>query len=321
MITVVHLDGLSGINYHRLIVPLLRLREQGLDGLCFIQSLTELKDMDLDKVDNLLISRKLSVTNHKEFKKMLVEHNVRLILDNDDYWKLNRDNPAWGLYEVYYGPDIKKTIRIADVIWTPSKYLARQMGHLNPLADIQFVNNAVNPDEKQWNNQRKTSGKELRFGYLGAAAHINDLKLMGYKFTGKNLTCIKDLGYEEILDPNQTLKPKGIFEYGSYYKRIDVSLAPLSKNKFNRCKSDLKVTEAAMTKTAIIASDIDNYNGSIIHGETGLLCATTDQWKEAIESMTKERAKQLGRNLYDSLVDDPNHNLDTINQTRLNYLS
>jgi glycosyltransferase involved in cell wall biosynthesis len=195
------------------------------------------------------------------------------------------------------------------------------MGHLNPLADIQFVNNAVNPDEKQWNNQRKTSGKELRFGYLGAAAHINDLKLMSYKFTGKNLTCIKDLGYEEILDPNQTLKPKGIFEYGSYYKRIDVSLAPLSKNKFNRCKSDLKVTEAAMTKTAIIASDIDNYNGSIIHGETGLLCATTDQWKEAIESMTKERAKQLGRNLYDSLVDDPNHNLDTINQTRLNYLS
>ena len=251
---------------------------------------------------------------------MLVEHNVRLILDNDDYWKLNKDNPAWGLYEVYYGPDIKKTIRIADVIWTPSKYLARQMGYLNPLADIQFVNNAVNPDEKQWANQRKTSGKELRFGYLGAAAHVNDIKLMDYKFTGKNLTCIKALGYEEILDPNQTLKPKGIFEYGSYYKRIDVSLAPLSKNKFNLCKSDLKVTEAAMTKTAIIASDIDNYNGSIIHGETGLLCATTDEWKEAIESMTKERAKQLGRNLYDSLVDDPNHNLDTINQTRLKYL-
>ena len=320
MITVVHLDGLSGINYHRLIVPLLRLKETHGVQLMFIEQLTQLKDIDLDKVDNLLVSRKLSVTNHKEFRKMLDEHGVRLILDNDDYWKLNKDNPAWQLYEVYFGPDIKKTIRIADVIWTPSRYLARQMGHINPLADIRFVNNAIDPIEKQWANQRKTSGKELRFGYLGASAHTNDIKLMNYKFTGKNLVCIKDLGYEEILDPNQTLKPKGIFEYGSYYKRIDVSLAPLAMNKFNRCKSDLKVTEAAMTKTAIIASNVENYNGSIIHGETGLLCSTKNEWISAIESMTKPLAKKFGINLYESLKDDPNHNLDIINETRLKYL-
>lgn len=320
MITVVHLDGLSGINYHRLIVPLIRLKETHGVELMFIEQLTQLKDIDLDKVDNLLVSRKLSVTNHKEFRKMLTEHGVRLILDNDDYWKLNHDNPAWQLYEVYYGPDIRKTVKIADVIWTPSHYLAKQMSHLNPLCDIQFVNNAIDPIEKQWADQKKKSSKDLRFGYLGAAAHVNDVKLMGYKFTGKNLVCVKDLGYEEILDPNETVAPKGIFEYGSYYKQIDVSLAPLSKNRFNRCKSDLKVTEAAMTKTAIIASDVENYNGSIIHGETGLLCSSTEEWKEAIESMTKEKAKKLGSNLYDSLVSDPEHNLDSINEIRLKYL-
>lgn len=320
MITIVHLDGLSGINYHRLIVPLIRLKETHGVQLMFIEQLTQLKDIDLDKVDNLLVSRKLSVTDHKEFRRMLDQHGVRLILDNDDYWKLNHDNPAWQLYEVYYGPDINKTIKIADVIWTPSRYLAKQMSHVNPLCDIQFVNNAIDPIEKQWANQRKTSGKDLRFGYLGASAHTNDIKLMDYKFTGKNLVCIKDLGYEEILDPNQTVKPKGIFEYGSYYKRIDVSLAPLAMNRFNRCKSDLKVTEAAMTKTAIIASDVENYNGSIIHGETGLLCSTTAEWKEAIESMTKQKAKQLGENLYESIRNCPNHNLDLVNLTRAKYL-
>ena len=113
MITVVHLDGLSGINYHRLIVPLLRLKETHGVQLMFIEQLTQLKEIDLDKVDNLLVSRKLSVTNHKEFRKMLDDHGVRLILDNDDYWKLNHDNPAWQLYEVYFGPDIKKTIKIS----------------------------------------------------------------------------------------------------------------------------------------------------------------------------------------------------------------
>ena len=84
MITVVHLDGLSGINYHRLIVPLLRLKETHGVQLMFIEQLTQLKDIDLDKVDNLLVSRKLSVTNHKEFRKMLDDHGVRLILDNLD---------------------------------------------------------------------------------------------------------------------------------------------------------------------------------------------------------------------------------------------
>ena len=320
MITVVHLDGLGGVNYHRLIVPLLRLKETHDINLHFIDSLSELKDMDLDKISTIVVSRKLSVTNHDGFRKMLDNHGIKLILDNDDYWKLNADNPAKPLYEVYYGPDIKKTIRIADVIWTPNRYLARQMYHINPSADIQFINNAINPSEDQWAVQSKKTGKKLRFGYLGAAAHVNDIKLMGYKFSDRNLMCVQNLGYEDILKPNKTVSPKGVFEYGAYYRDINVSLAPLAKNKFNRCKSDLKVTEAAMTRTAIIASDVENYSWSIVNGETGILCSTKEQWREAIESMTSKKAKTLGMNLYESLKDDPNHNLDLINDVRAKYL-
>jgi glycosyltransferase involved in cell wall biosynthesis len=320
MITVVHLDGLGGVNYHRIIAPLMRMKQTHGVNIHFIDSLNELKDMYLDKIDNLLVSRKLSVTNHKEFKKMLVENGIRLILDNDDFWNLNQENPAYGLYKVYYGPDIKKTIQIADVIWTPNKYLARQMGHINPFADIQFINNALNLDEKQWMNQRKTTKSDLWFGYLGAAAHSKDLKLMGPAFSGENILCVKNLGYEDILNPTKTVKPLGVFEYGKYYKRFDVSLAPLAQNKFNRCKSDLKVTEAAMTKTAIIASDVENYNWSIVDGETGILCSTPEQWREAIASMTKEKAKKLGANLYESLKDDPHHNIDLVNEARAKYL-
>jgi len=320
MITVVHLDSLGGVNYHRIMAPLMRMKQTHGVNLHFIQSLSELKDMNLDKVDNLLVSRKLSVTNHKEFKKMLVNNGIRLILDNDDFWNLNEENPAYGLYKTYYGPDIKKTIQIADVIWTPNKYLARQMSHLNHKADIKFINNALNLDEKQWYNQRKTTKDNLWFGYLGAAAHIRDIKLMGQVFDEKNILCVKNLGYDEVLNATKTVKPLGVFEYGKYYKRIDVSLAPLAKNKFNRCKSDLKVTEAAMTKTAIIASDVENYNWSIVDGETGILCSTPEQWKEAVASMTKEKAKKLGSNLYESLKDDPYHNIDLVNEVRAKYM-
>ena len=94
----------------------------------------------------------------------------------------------------------------------------------------------------------------------------------------------------------------------------------MQDNFFNLCKSDLKVTEAAVTKTAIIASDIDIYNGSIVNGETGILCSTKEEWKEAIESMTKDKARTMGLNLHESLKNDPNHNLDLINNIRLKYL-
>jgi Na+/H+ antiporter NhaA len=93
MITLVHIDGLSGINYHRLIVPLRRLINQGVN-IHWIQSLNELKDINLDVVTSLIVSRKASVTNHKKFSQMLKSHGVKLILDNDDYWDLNNGNPA-----------------------------------------------------------------------------------------------------------------------------------------------------------------------------------------------------------------------------------
>lgn len=319
MITVVHIDGLSGINYHRLIVPLRRLQAQGVN-LHWIQSLNELKDINLDVVTNLIVSRKVSVTNHQKFSQMLKKHGVRLILDNDDYWTLNPENPAKFLYETYYGPDIKKTIRIADVIWTPSTYLGKLMSKENPKAIIEFVNNAIDTTEQQWAEQSKRRSSALRFGYLGALGHINDIKTIGYDFSKVYTFGVSGMDYDEIMQYNKTDEPKDIWTYGEMYRNIDVSLVPLAVNRFNWCKSDLKITEAAHTKTAVIATKTRPYNESIIHGETGILVSGHDEWRDAIESMDKKLAKKLGANLYEALKDSPNHNLDLVNEKRLKYL-
>ena len=320
MITVVHLDALSGVNYHRLIVPLRRLQSQGVN-LHWIQSLQELKDINLDLVDNLIVSRKASVNNHKEFSRMLKKHSVRLILDNDDYWVLNPENPARKAYEVYYGPDIKKTIKIADVIWTPSEYLGKLMADVNPKATIEFVNNAIDTDEEQWSEQTKSRSSVVRFGYVGALAHTNDVKTIGYDFSNTYTFGVEGMEYDEIFKYNKTSPPREIWHYGKLYREFDVSLVPLVPNRFNWSKSDLKVTEAAVTKTAVIASNTRPYNGVIVNGETGLLVSDQKEWAEAIEMMDKKLAKKLGNNLYESLKDSPNHNLDLVNEKRLKYLS
>lgn len=52
---------------------------------------------------------------------------------------------------------------------------------------------------------------------------------------------------------------KDIHHYAEHYRNVDVLLAPLKENEFNAVKSALKVTEAAFTNTAIIASNFGPY--------------------------------------------------------------
>ena len=318
--TIIQLDTHWGGNYHRLIMPMLRLERTHGIKLHWIESLNELKDINLDLVDNLIVSRKLCVTDYKAFKETLVQHGVKLIFDNDDYWVLNEENPAKYMYDNVIADQVKWTAEIADVIWTPSKALAKEMKKLNKKAKYDFINNAIDPYDKQWANQTKHYSNKLKFGYTGLASHGNDIKLIGHKFKNKFMTCVEGEGFEPILNPKRTFKAKTVWEYANVYRSMDVSLAPLEDNLFNRCKSDLKVTEAAWSKTAIIASNVTPYKEIIKNGETGLLCSDKKEWIQAIESMTKADAKRLAENLYEDLKDSPNHNIDLVNEKRLKHL-
>ena len=314
MITLIHIDSLNGVNYHRLIVPLRRLSSTSDVQFHWIKKLTELKDMDLSLVDNLIISRKASITNHRNFRRMLDKYNVRLILDNDDYWNLNYDNPAYPIYEGYVKHDIQKTIAISDELWTPSRFLAKQMKRLNEKAVIRVIPNTINTEEEQW-SVPKGETDVVRFGYVGALGHAKDLELMGMTFEDYELYCANIGLYVEQLKAKYAMDALDIFNYGRMYAMFDVSLAPLSGGKFNNSKSDLKVVEAGYTKTALIASNITPYKQSIEHGKTGILCSNYDDWKYAIKNMTLEHAKELAGNLNEFVVN--NYDLDDLNKIRL----
>ena len=52
---------------------------------------------------------------------------------------------------------------------------------------------------------------------------------------------------------------KDIHHYAEHYKNVDVLLAPLKENDFNKMKSQLKFVEAGFTDTAVIASNFGPY--------------------------------------------------------------
>lgn len=315
MMLLIYVDGLHGINYHRLITPLRRLEDD--IQMFWIDSLTKLSELELEKVDYLIVSRKISVGDYGIFKKILNKYNIKLVLDNDDFWELERHNQANELYFRYLAHDIKNTIRIADIIWSPSHVLIKEMKRLNPRAEYHYVPNSINPDDPQWKGEKLYTDK-VRFGYLGAMGHSKDIDLIGYDFSDKEMYSVMVEDYPDRFGANYVISPEDSFSYGKLYKYFDVSLVPLGTSKFNQCKSDLKISEAGFTRTAVIASKVTPYKQVIEDGITGILVSDKLEWKEAIEGMTLEKATRLANNLYDFCVEECH--VDKVNEIRLDSL-
>ena len=67
--------------------------------------------------------------------------------------------------------------------------------------------------------------------------------------------------------------------------RLDVCIAPLADDAFNRCKSDIKYLEAAAVEVPVVASPVGQLGESIRHGINGLLAPGPAAWADALSSL------------------------------------
>ena len=68
--------------------------------------------------------------------------------------------------------------------------------------------------------------------------------------------------------------------------RFDINLAPLEVgNIFCESKSELKFYEAALVDRPTVASPTEPYRNAIVHGQTGFLATTEDEWYEAVTAL------------------------------------
>ena len=315
-IVLVFLDALQGVNFHRLQTPFLRLISQGM-RVHFFKDFNELKSFNTDAISHIVVSRRCTVTNYQPFKGWLMQNNIKLVLDLDDYWELPKHNAAHKYYKEVKSLEILESIKICDIIWTPSQYLGKRMSMVNPKAELYIIPNTLDLNHEQWKQKKKPS-KEVRFGYLGAKNHVRDINLISYNFEGKKMYSIDLDDYPARFGASHAMSPLPIEYYGKLYENFDVSLAPLQGGTFNKCKSDLKVVEAGYTRSSIIASNTTPYKESIQDGVTGLLCSSPRDWKNAIESMTKEKHRELSGNL--NRYVKKHYDLDKLNKIRTESL-
>jgi glycosyltransferase involved in cell wall biosynthesis len=267
--------------------------------------------------------------SHANFRKWLDKHDIKLIMDLDDRWYLDYhvDPKNAEYYNNISQKFIIESLKIADVIWVASKYLMKKLRkELSIDKDkLFYIPNGLEPVMDGWQPTEHPDVGEPVFGYVAALGHQRDVGILKDLFVGKKCLSIEydkwmvdgeQFQYKDVLGSDYIVeKPKDFQNYSEFYDKINVSLAPLQETDFTNCKSYLKAVEAGFKKRALIASNTKLYREIIEDGKNGILCRTRSEWEHAINTMTVERAKELGEALYETVIEK--YNINKINEDRI----
>lgn len=133
-----------------------------------------------------------------------------------------------------------------------------------------------------------------------------------------------------ITEPYRRMWTRDIHNYATHYANVDVLIAPLKENEFNKVKSELKVIECGFTHTAFIGQNFGPYTlgfksmiqkgGNIDEDGIVLLVDSAKnhkQWAKYINKLAQDRSllHKLQNNLYDFVKD--RYSMDTICKQRV----
>lgn len=142
----------------------------------------------------------------------------------------------------------------------------------------------------------------LRIGYAaGTKTHQRDLAIVSRAIASvlKNhgnasLVLFQDTvdldEFPELLEVRDQIEWRervALDELLSEYARFDINIAPVEAgNPFCEAKSQLKFFEAALVDVPTIASPTQPFAEAIRNGQSGILAATEDEWRSALETLT-----------------------------------
>ena len=169
MILIITNTRLTGLNYHRQLVPFKNL---GIP-VEFRDSEFGMSDAYLTQFKCISFLRKIE-SDPARYKRL----GLKIHFDIDDYWVLPSGHH---LCKEYKSKRISETtiqnIKDADFVTTTTRYLAERIRKINK--NVYVLPNAIDSAEEQW--QIGTEEKEfdrLRIGYIAGVHHERDVEML-----------------------------------------------------------------------------------------------------------------------------------------------
>ncbi len=330
---IIALPSLSGVEYHRLIVPMVNFAKKygSKINVVYVNSENNIKDKWIQKLPedttHVIFSRNISPNifqPEKAFAKIKERTNgkCKIVCDVDDYWYLPKNHILWNYYnDRNMSKCIITNIEMSDVVWCTTKVLKAEIKKINP--NVHIVRNCIDTNEQMWNDEDVNDAFD-KFLYAGGTTHKYDMALMKNQLNDIDFT-IKGTNddlkkWQKKYFPKAKILPfSDLTEYGEIYKDYGIVLAPLVNNKFNNLKSELKVIEAGNFGRCMLVSDCDPYKDHIKHLKTGIR-VKKGEWGKWVNWIKGNHSAQ--KEMGDALKDYVNKNfrLNEENRTRFDTL-
>ena len=260
-----HPDDAYGSGHYRVMQPLLALREAGhIDG-SFNARLLDVVEMARLDPDVVVWQRRIGEDQLALMDRVGRFHRAFKVYELDDYLP---NLPLKSAHRAHMPRDVLKSLRRAlskvdrFVVSTPA--MAEAFAGLHP--DIRVAPNRLPP--KMWDalpQSRRNAGARPRVGWAGGLGHAGDLEMIAdvvralagevdWVFFGLCPDALRP--YVAEFHPGVDIE-----RYPRVLARLDLdlALAPLEDNRFNACKSALRLLEYGACGFPVVCSDIEAY--------------------------------------------------------------
>jgi glycosyltransferase involved in cell wall biosynthesis len=219
----------------------------------------------------------------------------KVVIDlDDDFLSIPRSNPCYptmGAGNVGYHDILLKTIARATALTVAMPELGKRYRR----DDAIVIPNCYDDENPLW-NLPPMKHDYIGIGWAGTNTHHEDFDLVEkplietiQKYPNTKLVIGSDTKiYERFTELDETRKlylPAMPFAYfPSFYRYIDIGIAPLQDTVFTRAKSNIKLIEAGAAGIPYIASNVLPYQS---WAGGGTLVSSEDEWREVLDKYVR----------------------------------
>lgn len=287
----------SGSAYWRLFDPAKYIRKLGVDISVAQHGINqeEVESADIHILQNCVDRDGIALLY--EYQQ---EHGKKIVVDADDYFKLNPENPHSIEHDIQNASEVLKvTLEIADMVTVTTDYLADKLREVNK--NVVVLPNFM--DLQRWDIEPKlrNTADTIRIGFAGSFTHIKDLEILVNpfkriyaEFPQCRFIFVGDTRVKELFEglPVEAMLGVAFDVWPTRLNglRLDIGVAPLQKNEFNLCKSNIKFLEYSINQIPGVYSDTvykfrDFNNRKNTDAMLGLIATNEEEWYRCLKNL------------------------------------